>query len=243
MVSIFDKIQQLKRNKILKMMAAQEFEQARGNQHLQLLISAREKFNVKIKSLRGKISQLEAKRQQIETTTHEDLRKKLEYHIVSTKIFEVPGIGKTLGESITRYIFNGKLTDLRYASRLQGIGESKQYAINNWIRKYEKEIPRRIKQDFPGKSKLLLVAAKRIFIINEEIEKLQDRKTTLEEKLNLIQPWIDKFGKVSQEDFVNARLDRQNNHEEIVLFINGIYGEWEPIPEWFTDVLNEANNV
>jgi len=224
-------------------MAALEYEQARGKQHLALLESAQQNLSIKIRDLREKIKQLEEKRLQIENSTHDELKKELERYIVSTKIFEVSGIGQTLGKSIIRHIYKSSITDLRYASRLQGIGENKQYAINTWIRKYEREIPKLMKQDFPGKKQLLLVSAKKIFVLNEEICKLSFRRKYLEEKLTTINPWIDKLRKISKKDFINARLNNQNNLDEIDLFTNGVFGEWEPMPEWFKDVLNEVNNV
>jgi len=243
MVSIIDKIQQIKKKRTLKKMAALEFEQARGKQHLNLLAGAQQTLMAEVNKLDTRMKSLQQKHRYIEDSTHKDLLKELEHYIVTTRIFEVPGIGKRLGEAIIRHIYKDSINDLRYAWRIQGIGDNKQYEINRWISFYEREMPRLLKKDFPGKKHLLLVAAKKIYVINEEIEKLQERKTTLENKLKLIHPWIEKLGKVSREDFINARFDGHNHHKEIVSFINGIYGEWEPMPEWFKDVLNEANNV
>jgi len=243
MTSIIEKIQQLKKNKMLKKMASLEFEQARGRQHLDLLLATQDNLNTKVKDIMKKIRDMEEKRGEIEQSTHNVLQRKLEYHIVSTRIYEIPGIGKTLGDSIKRQIYQNSINDLRFASRLQGIGESKQYAINRWIRKYELEIPKLMKQDFPGKRELLLVSAKKIYILNEEIGKLQARKESLGKKLETINPWIEKFQAISREDFINARLDNQINNAEIDLFIKGIFGEWETMPDWFKDVLNEVNNV
>lgn len=243
MVSLVEKIQQLKKRRIIKKIAAQEFEQARGKQHLELLLEAQQILQYKFNDYRNKIRNLEDKRKDIEQTAHRNLQKKLEYHIVTTRIYEIPGIGKTLGSSIVKNIYTNSIKDLRSASWLPGIGESKQHAINRWIRKYEREIPKLIKKDFPGKKALLADAAKKIFLINEEVDNLALQKERIREKLETINPWIGKLSKISREDFINDRINQQNNLDANHLFLNGIFGEWEPMPEWFVDVLNEANDV
>ena len=100
-----------------------------------------------IENANNRILRLEKERDQ-------RLEDALAHYLVHNHITDIPGIGHTRKEDILRHVYNGKLTDLHNASRLPGIGEQTQAAIDQWVQQNQRDFTKLLKQNFPGKGEI-----------------------------------------------------------------------------------------
>jgi hypothetical protein len=232
-----------KKRKTLKEIAKGEFEHARGTYHLKMLKDAQQRFTARIGNTDSEIKRLSVERNNAIELGKTQLRQKLERHLISTRIIEIPGIGNALGSTILHCVYKGNLTDLYHASSYQGIGESKQYGINAWVQKYQNQIPALLQQDFPGKSEIVKQTADKMAGLEVQINQLKAIKYQDESKLNGIVKWIEYLGKVTAEDFIKARVYHLGDFSNIEIYLNGVFPEWEPMPDWFKYIISGGNDV
>ena len=126
-----------------------------------------------------------------------------------------------------------------------GIGQTKQHSIDQWVAKYDREFPVLLKQDFPGKSNIILDSNAQMASLQSELKKWQADRICEEEKLDRVTKEIDRLEMVTVDDFVKARVEHEGDLAQIDGFINGVFSEWEAMPEWFMEVIQqkEEDNV
>ncbi len=243
MASIISKIEDNKKKRILKQIAKSEFEQARGTYHLHMLNEARKRYELIIKDIDRDILQKNDQKLKTEIEEKEQLRQCLEKYLITTRITEIPGIGQELGRGILNQIYRGNLTDLYQSFALSGIGDQKQSNINIWVNKYLNQIFTFLQNDFPGKNEIINQSKEKIVFILDEIEQKHTDKSVAEKKLIIINQWIGKLEKITLDDFIAARVENKGNFSEIENYINGVFAEWESIPDWFKEVMSGGIDV
>ncbi|NMC29935.1 MAG: hypothetical protein GYA45_07690 [Pelolinea sp.] len=243
MTSFLSKIENNKKNKALEKIAFGEFESARGTYHLKMLKDAQTRFQSIVKDYNLEILESNDQIREIEDNTKKQLSQCLERYLISTKITEIPGIGAALGQRILKFIYKNTLTDLYRSFALNGIGDQKQLQINIWVHKYLEEIPGLLLKDFPGKEEIIIQSNDKIYTIQEQIKQKISEKSMVEKKLEMINFWINKLEKTTLNDFITARVENKGNFSEIEEYINGVFAEWEPIPDWFKEVISGETNV
>jgi bacterioferritin (cytochrome b1) len=236
--SIFDGILESKRKKALERVARQEYEQSRGSAHAQMLRAAREQAEKKRMQILQKQAPLQKEWQRFYEQSQARLIAALRY-IVETRLHEVPGIGSKLQDAIMRSVFHGKLSDLRYASRVSGIGGTKQYAINIWINKYEAQTQELLKKDFPGRSEIIASTSPAIEALRKEVEALEQMRKRLEERIAKIDKLLNEFCFLTEENFIQARINEEKPNPKIENYLRGIFAEWEAVPGWFQELIKE----
>lgn len=243
MTSLFLKIEENKKKKALIEVAKNEFKNARGTYHLKILQDAERLFSAKIINAESEMHRLNIEIERITISRGTQLRQIVEKNLISTRITEIPGIGNALGSVLLNHVYKNNLSDLYYASSYPGIGESKQYAITTWVKKYENQIPLLLREDFPNKQEIISQASSKITVLQNQISHLNTINKINEEYLSSIRKWIAYLSRVTVEDFINVRVNQSGDFELIENFINGIFPEWEPIPEWFKYVISGGTNV
>jgi hypothetical protein len=83
----------------------------------------------------------------------------------------------------------------------------------------------------------------RIESIDNQIKKIQVMKSLDEENLKEIVVWVEYLSKITVKDFINARINHTGNFAAIETFINGVFPEWEPMPDWFKNVMAGGNDI
>ena len=239
-MSVFDSIIDWKKRNKLEQLARQEFEQARGTAHAKMLSSSHAQIMNKITKTDQQVSNLENKWRNAYSHYQHNLRRALEEHIVTTRLTEIPGIGPKLQQMIMSQIFRGSLKDLYYAHQLPGVGQSKQFQINAWINKYESLIPKLLEGDFPGKEQFKISTNKEIDTIKKNIEKLRTEKNKLEKKAKTAVDTLNGLCVVNLDDFIHAYLNPNENNPLINHYLQGVFAEWEPMPKWFKEIIEEG---
>ena len=118
-------------------------------------------------------------------------------------------------------------------SLVQGVGYNRQAAINAWIRTYEQQVPILLQGNFPGKSAVVKTYAANIATTKAQINQSEKRHKDLGECIGLIQQEITKLEAVTVKDFRAALENPAAYQVKIEAYQNGVFPEWEPIPDWF----------
>ena len=243
MPSLLSRFEENKRRNALKKIAKSEYKHARGTYHLKMLKDAQKRITAKVKDADREIQRLSVESKQVFDTSQIQLRQVLERHLISTRITEIPGIGNALGSVILHTVYKGNLKDLYRASAYQGIGEAKQYGINAWVRKYQGKLPDLLLENFPGKMEITKQATERITTLETQMKQLHVTRSWDEKNLKGILKWVTYLGNITAEDFINARINHSGNFSSVENYLNGLFPEWEPMPEWFKIVILGAEDV
>jgi len=239
MASILDRIENRKRKNTLKALAKAEYEASRGVQHLAMLEEASERLTVWLKRCENIINNLSNDLEDIQKQTLSKLRITLEKHLIKMHITEIPGIGQSLGSTILHSVYMNTLNDLRHAYIYNGIGETKQRYIDRWVAQYDRKIPALLKQDFPGKSAIISSANNQVRSLQSELIKWEAKKVRKQNKLERVTKEIESLKKVTVDDFIKARVEHEGDQAQIEEFISGVFPEWETMPEWFKEVIQQ----
>jgi hypothetical protein len=243
MASLVDQILNSKRVNSLKNLACSDYEAARGTAHLKLLKNAEKRLTHQIDDHNKRLSTTQNELAQIQKKTNDQMLEALEKYIVNQHLTEVPGIGPKLSHTIIQYVFRGRLQDLRKASyTVHGIGQNKQYLIDMWIKQWEQKIPSLLKEYFPGKSEILTRAETQKKGSEEAIVNIEREKRQLIERLTKARDVIKCLEEVKLQDFVNALLTPDKTNPRIDDYQRGVFAEWEPIPDWFKELITESES-
>lgn len=212
--------------------AKADYEQARGTAHKlllqdakKILIQSKKKIEDKLKESKTRQSLLNAKRQST-------LLQALETHLARTRLQEVPGIGEQRQSAILQIAFKGSLSDLKYAGQVPGIGEQTQRAINQWVDAIKRQIPQLLQEDFPGKHKIELKHQQQMQEMTKAISEYSRKKQRFEMYLRRIDIELAWLESVKIKDFKQALKTNQST-EKLDRYIQGVFAEWEAVPDWF----------
>ncbi len=240
-MSVLQPIIEWKKKQALKRLAHIEYENARGTAQLKILLVAEKSLKIKLDRTNREIQTAKDSIDQIEKKRSIKLKEAIEREIVINHLTEVHGIGNVLANAIIRKVFRGHIADLRRSSMIvTGIGENKQKSINYWIVQYEKKIPIMLGSDFPGKKEIIANIQQEIIEIKNNIEVLISLRERLNPMIMKSQNVISQLKKVSEEDFILSFLSSSINNENLDSYQRGVFAVWEPVPDWFTDILKES---
>jgi hypothetical protein len=237
-VSIIEKLLLRKQEAALKKIARQEFELARGTAHVKLLQDARKRIESKTKLDQKELVSLDDELRKADIQFNTRLKDSLDRYLIDTHLCEIPGIGPKLQQMIAARVFKGKLSDLRHASNFPGIGYTKQYEINFWVDKYERITPELFRGDFPGKSRITLEFTQKKDEIQGNSKNVKSQIGVLEKQINVIDEKLKELNSVTENDFIEARLNPDLWKPKIDSYLCGVFGEWETAPDWFKEIIS-----
>lgn len=236
-MSIIETLLEQKKKRVLQKIARHDFEDARGTAHAKLLKESRETKLQELRYVEKQISKYQKERQKIYDQDQKELLRALERHLVFDRLNEVPGIGQKYHHELATQVFRTSITDLRRANQIPGIGENKQYEIDKWISYYQSQIPEMIKKDFPGKAEIVKNSIQIINEIDNFLIKMNSVKKELEEKIKSIDTVLTDLCHVSVNDFINLRLAPEQKNPKVDQYLIGLFPEWEPMPDWFKNLM------
>lgn len=241
MTPFIEKIRSKKRLQLLRKLAQEEFESARGTAHLHLLKSSQLNIQGKLKRVRRDIEVAKGELTLIKSKENGELTFCLEKYLVTNRLKEVPGIGVNLSQAIAHSVFRKDIRDLYNAySIVPGIGPNKQQTINLWVTNYFYKLPILLIEPFPGKDAIMKKWKQTRKETQIELEHLLTQQKELEGTLSQVAEIISQLQVIREEDFLNALLNPQSTDFRIEYYQRGVFAEWEPIPEWFKKILAES---
>lgn len=160
-------------------------------------------------------------------------------HLVENRLQEIHGIGPQQKTAILQQVFRGKLSDLQHASKtVPGITPKIQYEINRWVAQNQKALPDLINQDFPGKA----VVDGKYYPEIESLEwlahTLESENRPLQEKLQRIDAELTWLNQITPNTFLKSLRRPEQVNPELDRYLYGVFAEWEPVPEWFREIVS-----
>jgi hypothetical protein len=231
-----------RRNK-LRRQAKLDFKSARGAVHLELMREANNRNLQELHRCRSALDGARRRRADIEARRDHELRRTLEAHILQTRLREIPGIGQALAGQL-QYLgqANGGLQALRLASgRVYGIGETRQAAIDIWVATCEAQMPILLAGEFPGKADIRGKATTDLAAVGAEIDKLTAQANAITARLDRLRVEIEPLGQVTSAAFYRALSGSESLPENVERYLRGAFAEWEPVPEWFKEIVGGAS--
>lgn len=225
--------------KKIRELAEHEYQNARGKHHLQQLLTAEERIE---KALTEENKLIEKKRKKIGRIKKKELKeltKLVEKDILEKHFHEVNGLGANLSEKIKKAVFKSRLKDLKSAYRIKGVGDSRQKSINKWVNRYQKKVPELLEENFPGKQQIVGEYAQKIAQAEYDLTESMNRLVIIEARLDRTEKEISKLQQVTVDDFILAKKRPSEKEEEIAYYLKGVFGEWEEIPVWYKEVLEQ----
>ncbi len=186
-----------------------------------------------IKRWNQKVRTLEEQRQQ-------ELIQQLEYHLIHDRLDEVAGIGSALKHRILITLHARRLHDLQRAHLVSGVGQNRQYDINQWIRRYTQRLPQMVNEPFPGRDTILKTYQSQIAEAQRALAEQRTQQTVLAQKLALIEPHYAWLHAIDAKTFERAALGLSADMPELARYTVGLFAEWEPIPAWFKEIADEG---
>ena len=219
--------------------ADHDYRAARGTQHLRQLRTSLEALETSIVARRSRIA---SSRQQLDAARAKrsrELRSTLSRHLAEEQLTDVPGIGSELSARIIAICFRGNLRDLRRADSVPGVGPTRQQAIVRWVSLMERRLPNLLAGDFPGKQQIVTKYSKQELALTERMrqeEKALDRERSLQDKAATAATQLEVVG---PSHFREALRKRGPSSPVPPQYLTGVYSPWEPMPDWFEDLLKE----
>ncbi len=220
----------------IRLQARADYEHARGTAHLRILREAHHRKDAALKQCDKQITAGENRAASLEREQQERLREALERHLAYSRLTEVKGIGPKMRDRIIAVAFRSRLADLSQAYRVQGVGATRQQAINAWIQYYAGRIPLLLNEDFPGKQEILANYRNQLDDLGIQITHLSESRDRLGDHLKRLNDPINELQAVGVKEFIKALRDPLHVPADIDKYLIGLFPEWEPTPEWFNEL-------
>jgi hypothetical protein len=231
-----------RKQSLIRNHARQEYGNARGSMHLKMLIPARNNLKKRSNRIDQMITSKKNEMNAIIKKRDDVLRLALEKYLFE-RLFYVAGIGESLKFDIAHRVFQGRLTDLNKAQYLvHGIGESRQYSINAWVKRMLDTIEERMKEDFPGKKEIVTQYRELHQTHKDQLAELENEKSKLMQLLARANQEIERLGKIKVRDFEEALKLPGARSKQIDEFLIGSFAEWEVVPQWFQEIVEVGNS-
>jgi len=211
-----------------------DFQRARGTAHLAILRQAYTRTNWQVEQCAKELETVQKQIAALQSEQEEKLRATLERLIAYTRLTEAKGIGPKMRDRILATTFRSRLTDLTQAYRVQGVGSSKQQAINAWIHEYSRQLPILLSQNFDGKSQIVEQYQSRLRDLYNHNSLLTHERENLQSQLQNLRAPIQELEKVRVADFVHAIQNPTPLSDNVDKYLMGLFPEWETPPEWFS---------
>ncbi|MHA1973136.1 MAG: LamG-like jellyroll fold domain-containing protein [Candidatus Hodarchaeales archaeon] len=215
--------------------AKKEYKGSRGTQHKQILETILTNLNKEIKEQEQKLRNLRTQRTNITTQKEQELERAVTTHVFNTTFQNIPGIGPTLKERIRHQSFNGTYDSLRSSWRVHGIGENKQYAIQNWINTNQANLPRALRNNFPNKQQINEKYARQIDNYNKKISQTSKKIEDLNRTKNPVETEYIRLKNVTVKTIKESFEGNQEAAEKVLTYHRGIYPEWGTPPKWLEE--------
>ncbi len=216
------------------MQAKMDFQRARGTAHLAILRQAYTRTNRQLDQCAQNLATVQNQIAALQREQDEKLRATLERLIAYTRLTEANGIGPKMRDRILATTFRSRLTDLTQAYRVQGVGSSKQQAINAWIHDYSRQLPMLLSQDFDGKSQIVEQYQSRLRDLYNHSSLLTHERENLQSQSQNLRTPIQELEKVRVADFVHSIQNPIAFSDNVDKYLVGLFPEWETPPEWFS---------
>ncbi|MFW6082762.1 MAG: hypothetical protein ACOC8C_01770 [Chloroflexota bacterium] len=212
---------------------------ARGTQHLKQLEHPLSKLKRDIKAIQNEIRTTRRRIDGLADQREDELRKALSRYLVSHRLTEVDGIGPRLARRILTQCFRGNLRDLRSVERVSGVEPARRAAISRWVYARERELPRLMKEPFPGREEITKKYEAKTVPLERRLNRACE---TLEEKEALhesVSAAVSKLKSVRVSHFSKALREDSSDVPVPNWYIEGVFPAWESAPDWFVAVLKE----
>lgn len=217
-----------------------DYEQARGYAHHQILEKARNRLQMQLNQTQENIRRCNQTVRALEEQRQHELIQQLEYHLIHDRLDEVAGIGSALKHRILTTLHARRLHDLQRAHLVSGVGQNRQYDINQWIRQYTQRLPQMVNEPFPGRDMIIKKYQIQITEAQRALETQRTQQTVLAQKLALIEPHYAWLHAIDAKTFEKAALGIDADRSELARYTVGLFAEWEPIPDWFKEIADEG---
>ncbi len=228
----------------LRAQARLDYHSARGTIHLKMMRDAQARYLRQLDRCDSALTAAQQRKSNLDRARDGELQSALETHILRTRLREIPTIGPALAEQLRLYAEeNAGLHSLSYASRyVVGIGDARQTAIDAWLSNYEKQKAALLAGDFPGKAEVLAGTAAQLAAVKTEITSLTEQEVALTEQLHRLKTEIAALESISYNDFVRALQGQPVTSDALDRYLRGVFPVWEPMPEWFREMVEGAAN-
>lgn len=217
----------------LRWQAREDYQHARGTIHLQMLRAAEKRLVRTRQELERSIGEAETEVAGLQDSEQRELLQLLQAHLVRN-CFEVEGIGPALHERIVQTVFRVRLSDLHDAYRVHGVGERRQQAISEWVRRYEPQLSRLAKQEaYDGKDRVLTRYNAERQRLQAKVAAFQQQTARTDDVLREVQGAIHRLDSITEADFVTAALHPDSNADRLDAYLIGAFPAWKPVPAWF----------
>jgi hypothetical protein len=223
----------------IRRQAKYDYRAARGTQHLQQLRASLSILKSNLKTRKATVDDLEKQLNLLRHNRSAELNAALSRYLVDERLAEVPGISQRLSRRIVQYCFHGSLRDLRFATRVDGVGDSRQQAILAWVHAREAEFPRLLAGSFPNKQHILSKYAGQEQSLQTALE---SERAALESEGQLFEKGYAVASKLRKVKTSHFRMALRRNLKKSPVpawYFIGVYPPWEPMPEWFETLLGK----
>ncbi len=225
----------------LRQQAGIDYQQARGTAHKVLLQKARTSLVRQRTAYMDSIQTAQKETLRLKTIRDQKLKDALVHYLVHERLTDIPGIGASRKADILRNIYKGQLMDLHRAHLLPGIGEQTQAAINEWVRNQQINLSRLLQENFPGRQPIDSWYHHTLLAKEQEVATARKHLVPIEKHIDVIETKLLWLEKISKNDFYKALKNPDTASPELNDYIQGVFGEWEPVPQWFRDGLAQAD--
>lgn len=226
------------RNK-LRRQARLDFQNARGTVHLKLMREAYDRHSQAHTQCQLSLDKAKRRKADVEARQGSELRKALEAHILQTRLREIAGIGETLAGQLRWHAQTHEgLDSLCAASQhVPGIGPTRQAAIDSWVTRYRMQMPALLTTEFPGKAAIVQKTTAELAEIGGGIEKLTAEEAVIAARLDRLRAEREPLERVTSATFYRAIRNPGSMPEDAERYLRGAFAEWEPVPDWFKDIV------
>jgi len=229
------------RRRQLRKLANQDYRHARGTVHLTMLRQALDKTTKKHKTCQTALNTARNEKARLEAHMMDEWQRVLVEHLLMHRLREIRGIGEGLSTSL--YFYAHGRSDLKRlhsaSTHVHGIGPARQRDINAWVARYEKAMPELIAGDFPGKEEIRSIYAPEIEALEAESTRLSAEEAMIAARIDRLQAAIAPLQKVKRRTLLMALKNIQSTPDEVESYMRGAFPEWEPVPDWFQDLVAE----
>ena len=222
--------------------AKRDYRRARGTQHRQQVEQALAAIRTQVEQLQNDTVQLQQHLSALGSEEARELDQALARHLVSTRIDEVPGVGRARIKAISDTVFRGQLNDLHSAHQIPGIGPSTQTAISSWVNEMQSDWTQLRSTSFAGKRQIIDRYTNQRHDLEQQLAIAAQRISELEKLDRLATSEVQKLSRITVGDFRRALKGRENRKdaEDLQGYILGMFPPWDTVPSWYTELLNAA---
>jgi hypothetical protein len=228
----------------LRRRAKHDFETAPGAVHLRMMRPAHTAYAQRQRQIRHRLATADKRRARLAGARERELRAALEDAILRTGLSQIPGIGAGLRSDLYRFARKrGGLAALPHAaSHVSGIGPVRQATINGWLAHVHENMSTYLAEDFPGKDAILARYAGELPALEREVSQLTADDREITPRLERLEAAMGPLLQVKPGTLYAAMRHPEPYTEDVAVYLRGVYAEWEPAPDWFTEVVEGAGS-